>query len=154
VDGKAGLIHEEPPLYESWLKYVVGGILAFTLLPGLIMISFDLGGACVMLGLTIFDALLFYAIIPRRLQVYRDRLRIALGSPFALNLPFATIKEAREASGLRAYLYWGVRFATSSKNVVEIVRSRGLNVVISPSCMDTFLESLNRALEEARQPGC
>ena len=146
------LIYEEAPLYESWLKYLVGGILAFTLVLGLVFLPFDLEGAYALLGLTAFDALLSYVIIPRRLQIYRDRLRIAFGSPFALNLPFATVKEAREASGIKAYVYWGICCATSSKNVVEIVRSKGLNVVISSTSVDTFLESLNQALKEAQLP--
>ena len=142
------MIRDEAPLYEPWLKYMVGGILASTFILGFIFLPFDLTGAYCLLGLTVFDALMFYAIIPRRLQIFGDRLRIALGRPFAFDMPFSTIKEAREASGTKAYFYWGIRFATSSRNVVEIVRRRKLNVVISPANVKTFLECLNQALKD------
>lgn len=42
--------------------------------------------------------------------------------------------------------YWGNRFATSTSNVVEIVRKKGLNLIISPRNDDMFLEQLNQAL--------
>ena len=74
-------------------------------------------------------------------------LGIVLGRPLAVNIPLATIKEARPAPGSKAFAYWGVRFATSLKNVVEIVRHRGLNFVISPSNRDLFLERLAEALK-------
>ena len=49
--------------------------------------------------------------------------------------------------GSKAFVYWGIRFATSSKGVVEIVRKKGLNLVISPRNDDMFLEQLNQALQ-------
>ena len=85
--------------------------------------------------------------MPQRYQVFSDRLRIVFGGPFAWNIPFSTIKEARAASGSKAFAYSGVRFATSYKGVVEISRSRGCSVVISPSNKDIFLEQLNRAMQ-------
>jgi hypothetical protein len=73
--------------------------------------------------------------------------RIVLGRPFAVNIPLATIQEARSAYGSKALSYWGVRFATSSKTVVEIVRHRGWNFVISPANRELFLERLAEALK-------
>ena len=100
-----------------------------------------------MFAVTVFDALIFHAVLPRRYQIFQDRLRIILGHPFAFNIPFSTIREARSTSGLKAFAYWGLRFATSSKGVVEIVRHQGWNVVISPANEGLFLEQLNQALE-------
>jgi len=47
-------------------------------------------------------------------------------------------------------MYGGLRLATSLKSVVEIVRSKGLNVVISPANRDAFLEQMAQALKDYR----
>ena len=144
------LIYEDSAPYDPWLKIVLGGTLAFTLVMGIAFLPFEVVGAYAMFGVTLFDALLFNAILPRRYQIYQDRMRIVLGKPFAVNFPFTTIKEAHAAEGSTAFVYWGIRLATSAKNVVEIVRSKGMNVVISPANRDEFVEQFTRALKEYR----
>jgi hypothetical protein len=141
------LLYEDTAEYDLWLKLLLGGILAFTLIMGFFLLPVDRTGAYIFLGVTVFYALLFYAILPQRYQIWTDRVRIVLGRPLAVNIPLATIQEARSASGSKAFAYWGVRFATSLKNVVEIVRHRGLNFVISPSNRELFLERLAEALK-------
>ncbi len=143
----ACLIYEDSAPYDPWLKWIIGGTLALTLVLGIVFLPFDVAGAYVMFGVTLFDALLFNAILPRRYQIYQDRLRIVLGKPFAVSISFATIKEARPAAGSTTFIYWGIRLATSAKSVVEIVRSKGLNIVISPADRDAFLEQLTQALQ-------
>jgi len=86
---------------------------------------------------------LFKAILPSRFQIFEDRLRILLGFNLAINIPFSNIVDARSVSGSKVFAYSGIRFATSNHFVVEIVRKKGLNVVISPSKGDIFLEQLN-----------
>ena len=142
------LIYEESSRYDLWLKLILGGILAYTLVLGIVLLFVDLMGAWIAFGATAFDALLFTAILPRRFQIYQDKLKIVLGSPFSHSIPLSTIKEVRPASGLKTFAYWGIRFATSSRSVVEIVRSKGLNIVISPTNRDAFLDQLNQALRE------
>ncbi|MFC1940578.1 PH domain-containing protein [Chloroflexota bacterium] len=140
------LIYEDIPRYDFWLKLVLGGVLALTFIAGVALLSQDLTGAWVMFGVTLFDALLFKAILPRRFQIFRGRLKIVLGGPFAINIPFYNIREARSVSSRKVFIYWGIRFATSTINVVEIVRKKGLSLVISPTNVDRFLEQLNEAL--------
>jgi len=147
IENPAYLVYEDIPRYDLWLKLILGAILALTLVLGIILLSTDLTAAWAMFGVTVFDALLFKAIMPQRYQIYHDRLKIVLGGPCALNIPLSSIREARSAPGRKAFAYWGVRFATSSKNVVEIVRNKGLNVVISPANRDAFLEQLSQALK-------
>jgi len=139
------LLYEDTPKYDFWLKLILGGVLALTFVLGVILIFDDIGVALAMFGVTLFDALLFKAILPRRFQIFEDRLRILLGGPFAINVPFSNIADAKLASGSKAFAYWGIRFATSTHHVVEIVRKKGLNLVISPSHDDMFLEQLNQA---------
>ena len=75
--------------------------------------------------------------------------KIILGGPFALNILVSNIREVRAASASKAFAYWGLRFATSTQSIVEIVRKKGLSLVISPANADMFLEQLNQALGAA-----
>ena len=141
------LIYEDTSQYDLWLKLILGGVLALTFILGVIFIYQDTEAAIAMFGITVFDALLFKAILPQRFQIFKDRLKIHLGGPLAINIPFSNILEVKPASGRKVSVYWGIRFATSTSNVVEIVRKKGLNLVISPSNGDMFLEQLSQALQ-------
>ena len=138
-------LYEDTPEYDFWLKFILGGILALTFILGIIFILENTEAAAVMFGITLLDALLFKAILPRRFQIFEDRLRILLGGPFAINIPFSNIAEAKPASRRKLMIYSGLRLATSAYHVVEIIRKEGLNLVISPAHDDMFLEQLNRA---------
>ena len=137
------LLYEDKAKYDSWLKYLLGGILALTLVPGIIYISRDTETTLAMFGITLFDALLFYVILPKHFQVFNNSLKIILGGSFALTIPLADIRDARPVTGNNAFIYWVIRFATSAHNVVEIERKTGLSVVISPENSDLFLTELN-----------
>ena len=101
----AVLLYQDRPRYDFWLKLVIAGTLAITLIPGVAFIYVLAELAWTLLGLTLFDGLLFHAIIPRRLQLFEDRLRIELGRPFALNVPYHNIREVRPASTGEAFVY-------------------------------------------------
>jgi len=141
------LIYEDIPKYDLWLKLILGGVLALTLILGVIFIYRDTEAAIAMFGITVFDALLFKAILPRRFQIFEDRLKILLGGPFSINILLSNIAEVKPASSRKVFAYWGIRFATSTSNVVEVVRKKGLNLIISPRNDDMFLEQLNQALQ-------
>ena len=137
-------IYEDTPKYDLWLKLILGGVLALTFILGVVFLYQDIEAAIAMFSITLFDALLFKAILPRRYQVFEDRLKIVMGGPFAISISFSNIEEAKPTSGGKALAYGGLRLATSTHNVVEIVRKKGLNLVISPS-NEMFLEELNQA---------
>ena len=143
------VLYEDTPHYDFWLKLILGGTLALTLILGIIFISEETETAVVMFGITLFDALLFKAILPRRFQIFEDRLKILLGGPFAINIPFSNIVEAKPASGRKTVIYSGIRFATSIHHVVEIICKKGLNLVISPTNDEMFLEQLNQVRNSA-----
>jgi len=140
-------VYEDRPVYDIWLKLIIGGVLALTFVLGVALIREDTGVAVTMFGVTLFDALLFKTVIPRRFQIFDDRLKIVLGWPFVINILFSNIADARSASRRKIFVYWGIRFATSTRHVVEIVRKKGLNLVISPSKEDMFLEELKQAMK-------
>ena len=142
------LIYEDTARYGLGLKILLGGIIGLTLVLGIASLLWqDVEAALVMFGITLFDAFLFKAILPQRFQIFEDGVRIVLGGPFAINIPFSNISYVKSASGRKASVYLGLRFATSSRCVVEIIRKKGLNLVISPSHDDLFLEQANHALE-------
>jgi hypothetical protein len=145
------LVYEDTPPYDRWLKFLIGGILIFTIAIGIFFIPFDLVGTWFLLGETAFLALIFYSIMPRKYQILEDRIRIVLGRPFAINIRFSNIKEIRAASSGDAYIYYGIRLATNSRSVVEIVRKRGLGIVISPGNRELFLQQFNQAMENYRK---
>ena len=142
------MLYQDKPKYDLSLKVVVAGLLALTLIPGIAMIFSNLELAWTMFGLTVFDGLLMAAIIPRKYQLFEDRLRIQLGGPIVINVPYRNIKEVRPAANSEAYVYWGLRLATSKATVVEIIKRRGLSMVISPSDRDIFMEQLEQARRE------
>ena len=141
------LMYEDIPRYDWSLKLILGGVLAFTLVAGIVLLFVDVAGSLTMFGATLLDALLFYFVAPRRYQIFNNKVRIVLGWPFGMDIPLATIKEAKPASRWDTFGYWGIRLATSSNGAMEIVRTKGWNVVISPSNREAFLERLNQSLK-------
>ncbi len=140
-------IHEDRPQTAVWLKLVLGMVLAITLITGIVLINQDRAGALVMFAVTLFYAVLFYCIMPRSYQVYTDRLKIVLGGPLGMTILFKDIRSVTRVGGSSAFGSTGIRFATSSKYVLQIFRKGRLSVIISPSGGEVFLEQLNQALK-------
>lgn len=140
-------LHTSPAAYDTWLRILIVLVLASTAIPAAVLAASEPEGAGVLLAATLFTALVLHGVLPRRFEVYEDRVRLVLGWPFAFNVPFATITEVRPASGTSAFVYWGLRLATSRRSVVEIDRRHGLSMVISPRNGDAFLEQVKAAME-------
>ncbi len=139
------LLYEDKPKYDIWIKVLLGGVVALTLILGLVQISVNGREALTVFGVVLFEIILFRMILPRRFQILSDKLRIVLGGPLAINIPLSDIEEVRARTGIKAFVYFGVRFATSSGHTVEIIRKKGLNMVISPTNDDEFIKQLNLA---------
>ena len=139
------LLYEDKPKYDVWIKAILGGVVVLTFIMGINQISIDTKEAFSVFGVVLFEIILFGIILPRRFQILSDKLRIVLGGPFAINIPLSGIKEVRSRTGIKAFIYFGVRFATSSSHTVEIIRKKGLNMVISPTNDEEFIKQLNQA---------
>ncbi len=146
-----GLLYVDAAAYDLWLKILIIGVPSAMLIAAAYSLSRNMEDAIAGFGALVFISLLFYFIMPRRYQVYQGTLKIVLGGPFAIAIPFSTIKEVRRTSGFRAFAYSGIRFATSSRYVVEVLRSKGMNYVISPAHGDMFLDQLDRAIRQHRR---
>ncbi len=114
---------------------------------GIVFLPSAVAAAGTLLGISLFDGLLFYCILPRKYQIYADRLVILMGAPFSKTIRLADIKSARRVAGSYAFGYNGLRFTTSSDYVVEILRQRGMGIVISPAGREYFVDQLKRALQ-------
>jgi hypothetical protein len=141
------LIHEEKAEYHPLTKLIA--IIPAGLLIGAVVLLFNHEiEAFWILGIeAVLITLLFYYIFPRKFQIYQDAVKIVLGNPFSIAIPLSTIKEARHAGKGSALVYSGIRFATSPRYVIEIVRNKGMNYVITPQNGEVFLEQLNQAIK-------
>ena len=146
------VVFEDKPAYDKLNTYLVGGIVAIPLIIAIILLPQDILGAAIMFGVTVFDAILFWCILPKRFLVYEDRLKIVLGGPFSYTIPFQDIINVRQATKDMAWVYWGMRLGTSLKYQVEIERKNGLGVIISPSMENEFIEQLKLVRDNYREP--
>lgn len=151
------LFYEDKPRYSTWFKLLVVFIPTLIVTLGFLFYSRVLPtksesratiNAVYLFAVAAFDSVLFWAITPRKFQVFEDKLKIVLGNNLSFSISFDTIKEARRAAGRKALAYWGLRFSTSTRNAVEIMRSKGVQVVISPNNADLFLLNFNKALSD------
>jgi hypothetical protein len=149
--GKPGyLMYEDIPRYDWWLKLILGAALAATLIAGIVLVFNDIADGLAMFGVTAFDALTIYLVMPKRYQLFDNKVRIVLGGPLSMDIPLSSIKDIRLASGSKTFAFWGIQLATSSRTTMEIVRKKGMSVTISPSDREAFLERLNEALKAVR----
>ena len=147
------LLYQDNPKYDLWVKFILGSIIACTFILGIIFIPQDTEAAIVMFGITLFDGLLFKAILPRRFQIFDDRMRILLGGPLSINIALSDIEKIMPVSRSNVFIYWGIKFATSTSCVIEIIRKKGLNLIISPDNPEMFIEQFERARKESGSSG-
>lgn len=149
--GKPGyLLYEDTPRYDGLLKLILVAALLATLIPAIVLFWYDTAGTLAMLGVTALEALIFYFVMPKRYQLFDDRVRVVLGWPFGMDIRLSDIKEVRASKGSDSRAIRRLKFATSSRSATEIIRNSGWSVVISPRDREVFLERLNEALETAR----
>ena len=111
--------------------------------------SGDASDSLSLIATVIVISSVFWAVFPRKYQVYHDHLRIVLGGPFSMKIDFDKIKRV-EVTSTQAITMNFVTVLT--KSYVEIVRKQGLTIAITPRANDLFVDNANRALNEwARQ---
>ena len=144
------LIHEEKPKTDTWLEVLYIVPIALLIILGIIGISRSTEEGIVLFGAALFPCMLYRLLLPRRFQVFDDKLKIKLGGPFAFSIPLSDITDVKSRTGAKAFFFRGIRYATSAKHTVEIIRSKGLDIVISPENDDMFLQQLNQARQTAQ----
>ncbi len=107
------IIYQDDVEYDLWLKLILGISVALLLVPGILFyidgyvrdVSPSLPdaesrlGAILLFAGTALMAALFWAIMPQRLYILEDRIRVKLGA-FSYSITFDTIKSVEAAKGL------------------------------------------------------
>ena len=146
------MITRTAPKYDLWILGLICVAPVVTLVLGIILIVVEgIGVGAGVLAVSVFTGPLYWSVLPRKYELQPDKMRIVLGWPFALNVPFSTVEEVRPARWINTLAYSGLRFATSVRTPVVVARRRGWNIVISPRDRGEFLETALRALSSYRQ---
>ena len=153
------VLFEDEVKYDLWLKIILVGSVLILIAMG-IMFSVDAYsrdilpeepiedsklGAIIMFAATAFVLIIYRTVLPRKLYIYRDKIRIKFGL-FSYNIPFSKIESYHKTKGIPLGNY--LSSSTSLKNQIEIVRKSVWKIRISPNRLDFFLEALNRAVED------
>ena len=145
---KSIMLYQDEPEYGLLLKLII-------IVPPAILLATSIGlskagessGSLAMLFEFIFITFLFWVIFPRSFRIYEDHISIKLGGPFAVNTGFDTITSITVTN--RQTL--SVNFATRiTKDYVEIVKTKGLSIAITPKNNAEFVENANRSLTQWR----
>jgi len=153
------LIFEDSIKYDAWVKLVLAFSLVLLIILGIL---FFIDGhhsnifpkeppresriAFVVLCFsTVLTAAVYWFFLPQKIAVSQDGIKTKFGG-FSWNIPFQSIESIKAAKGLMARR--GFSCITSYKSQIVIVRKNRLNIRISPSRCDQFLESANRALAD------
>jgi hypothetical protein len=139
------LLYQDKPKYGLLLKLIL--IIPVILLASSIYL-WSTGDAFVSLALlteAFIIGLIFWFVLPREYQVYENHLRIVLGGPFSVKVGFQNIETIRITSRLS----FNVNFVTRiTKSYVEIVIKKGMNIAITPTDKESFVEKANLALSQ------
>ena len=139
--------YEDKPNPGKLLIAVLGLPVAIFLVIAIVLLPDDPETGLALAGTAVLIAIIFWIAIPRKYVIYEDRVKIVLGGPLSVGIPFKNIRTARIPKGM---FTTGVNWVTSFKNELQIVTRRGWNINITPADRDLFLEHLNKALEEWR----
>jgi len=138
------IIYEDNPQYDAWLKGIMMLPVFFILLGLYYLFIRDLGSATGLFATALLMGAIYWAVLPRKYQILDSKLRIVLGGQFSFNVPFDNLELAGKQEGISLGLNFATTFVT--EHVVEIKRKKGMNVNITPSNRDLFLENLNKAV--------
>jgi hypothetical protein len=138
------VIYEDSPHYDVWLKGIMLLPVFFIIIGLSFIFTGDIESAIGMLATALLMGAVYWAILPRKYQIFDNKLKIVLGGQFSFNIPFETLKTAGKPEGVSL----GINFATTfiTEHVVEIKRNKGMTVNITPDNRDLFLENLNKAV--------
>jgi hypothetical protein len=138
------IIYEDSPHYDVWIKGIIMLPIFFIVIGLYFLFTRDVEASLGVFGTGLLMGALYWAIFPRKYQVFDNKLKIVLGGPFSVNIYFDTLESAGKQEGVN----FGLNFATTfiSEHVVEIKRKKGMTVNITPANRELFLENLNKAV--------
>ena len=143
---KSLLLFDDKPEYGPFLKLIFTAMPAGLLIASVFLWSTgEVAGGLTLLAESLFIGLIFWAVFPRKYQVYEDHLRITLGGPVAIKIGFEKIEAIRVTNKIKFSMNFVTRF---TRTYVEIARKRGPSIAITPKNNDLFVENANQALNQ------
>ncbi|MCD6384302.1 PH domain-containing protein [Candidatus Sumerlaeota bacterium] len=97
-------------------------------------------------------AILLFAILPRKYQIFSDRIRIICGL-LRVNVPFNDIKalEIRPAHNIYGS-FKALRFGTGTgEKCIMLKRKHKMSILIQPMSTERFMEVLNKAMKNKKE---
>jgi hypothetical protein len=156
MDKQSGsILYEDSPRYD--LSYLTGPVVFVSLLL-ILALSFyfdDPLFGLLLLAPAVLVGLANYALLPRKIFILEDRIKIAQGFAFSTKILFSTIESAQittieSDSGVFTplRLNWETSHAKNGSRM--IIRKKKMNATISPKNPDLFLDNLNKAVDAWR----
>ena len=153
------ILYEDSPKYDRWVKLLLIFPAVLLLVMGLLFYvdaryedlfpkesqKESLAAAYVLFGSVVFVFFIFWLVLPRKIYILQDRIRLKWGQ-FFLNIPFKKIESIKASKGIITWFTFS--FITSYSRQVDITKKCGLKIRISPSNRDEFLEYSNRAMAD------
>lgn len=153
------VLYEDSPKYDPGIKLALVFPVALLLVFGILfyidanysdVFPEEAEGDSMMAAIVLFADVpfvlfIYWLFLPRKIYILQDRIKVKLGQ-FFLNVPFDKIKSVRAVKGIISW--FTINAITSYSRQVEIVRKKRLNIRISPSNRDQFLEYVNRAMSD------
>ncbi len=138
------LLYQDKPEYGLPLKLVLIIPVAFVATSIYLWLSGETSGGLALLIEAFVVGLIFWFAFPREYQLYEDHLRIVMGGPFSVKIGFQNIKTI----GITSRTSFTINFVTRiTKNYIEIVKKKGLNIAITPTDNVLFVENANQAFK-------
>jgi hypothetical protein len=142
---KSILVYEDKAKWGLLLKAIVIIVPAVLIVMSLYMWTTGNGTAApIFLVEALVIGVIFWAVFPRKYQIYEDQVRIVLGGSFSVKIKFDKIQSV----GTSNNSLLGMNFATRVTNdYVAITRTNKTSVNITPYDTKLFIVNLNRALD-------
>ena len=146
------IVYEARARYDWWMAglFVLPLPIGLGVVLALHILGERWGSVVVLADLELALGLLLWAMLPRRYLVTDEGIRIVVGWPLSRMIRYETVSKIRATRGAHALTYFGMTYAPSTKTAVEIKRSRGLSIVISPKDRERFLAEAAVTLERSR----
>ncbi|NIM89784.1 MAG: hypothetical protein GTO17_02425 [Candidatus Aminicenantes bacterium] len=153
------VLFEDRIKYDFWVKIVLVFPIIFLLALGILFYidahyrdvipsesESDSNTAAIIIFASVpFVLVVYWLSLPRKIYVLQDRIKLKIGE-FFWNVPFETIESVKPAKGI---IVWrGFSSITSYSTQIEIIRSRGQNIRISPSRREQLLDCMERAMSD------
>jgi hypothetical protein len=140
------LLYEEAVTYGNALKIIFLMVpAAFLVLSFYLWSTSEVVGALTLLAEAVVIGMVFLVILPRKYQIFEDRLRIALGGPFSVKIGFDRIVRVEVTSKTALTINLVSRLG---RTYVRIVRKNGLDLAITPKSNEEFVNNVQRALSD------